>query len=158
MENDRDTKRPAATLHWLTVKKLECFAAAAAMPVAAFAAQCVRAGFERHAHMAKDRDALVAQPCARCARAFRMTWQAPDEVRNPRTGESKRLKIPLDAEALARVDALAEAEFTDRPSILNWLVVHGLSGQQVQGGREAWREFAGKFLADGGTIPKWPTN
>jgi hypothetical protein len=79
MEHDRDTERPAATLHWLTVKKLECFAEAAAMPVAAFAAQCVRAGFERHAEMAEDRDALAAQPCGRCARTFRINWDAPDE-------------------------------------------------------------------------------
>ena len=108
--------------------------------------------------MADDRDALTAQPCGRCARTFRMNWDAPDEIRNPRAGEAKRLKVPLDAEALARVDALADAEFTDRPSMLNWLVVFGLNRQRVEGGRDAWREFAGKFLADGGTIPKWPTD
>ena len=42
--------------------------------------------------------------------------------------------------------------------MLNWLVVFGLNRQRVEGGRDAWREFAGKFLADGGTIPKWPTD
>ena len=76
----------------------------------------------------------------------------------PQGDEAKRLKIPLEGDDLARVDALAEAEFTDRPTTLNWLVVFGLRAQpKDEDGRNNWREFAGKFLADGGTIPKWPT-
>jgi hypothetical protein len=155
MEHDRTYERPQVTLHWLTAKKLETFAAAATMPVATFAALCVRAGSEQHAHMVEDRAALAAHPCPRCADAFRVNWEGtPDEVANPVHMESKRYKVPLDTEDLARLDALAEAEFTDRPALLTWLVGRGLDSQGTPAGKDAWRELASKLLADGVTFPK----
>jgi hypothetical protein len=64
----------------------------------------------------------------------------------------------LERYMVAQVDALAEAEFTDRPAMLNWLVVFGMGAHRSKDGDAAWREFAGKFLSDGGAIPKWPTD
>lgn len=117
-EYDRDSERPMATVHRITRKRIEMYAAAEDLPITTAAARLVRAGLIRHAFIDRERIA-----CSR--KEFSENYLLPP---SPEAGEGARIKVPLEAEELSQIKELAIREFENLPSILNRLLLWGFHG------------------------------
>jgi len=115
MEHDRATQRLWATVHRITRRRLKFYADAEDISVGAAASRLVRAGFDRHAEVDRDRETWRRETF----REFYFLPPAPPE------GEGVRVKVALEPGDIERVRALAEAEFEIEPTILNRLILWG---------------------------------
>lgn len=128
-EQDRDSERPMATVHRITRKRIEMYAAAEDLPITTAAARLVRAGLVRHAFIDRERVA-----CSR--KEFGEMYLLPP---SPEAGEGVRIKVPLEADELSQIKELAIREFENLPSILNRLLLWGF--HEVPHSRPYWRAW-----------------
>jgi hypothetical protein len=128
-EQDRDSERPMATVHRITRKRIEMYAAAEDLPITTAAARLVRAGLVRHAFIDRERIELSRKE-------FRENYMLPP---SPEAGEGARIKVPLEAEELSQIKKLAIREFETLPSILNRLLLWGF--HEVPHSSGYWRAW-----------------
>lgn len=115
MESDRATQRLWATIHRRTRRRLKFYADAEDISFGTAASRLVRAGFERHAEIDRNREIYSRE----AFNDFHLLPPAPTE------GDGVRVKIALDDHEIERVQRLAHDEFEIEATMLSRLLLWG---------------------------------